>query len=531
MSRRPRPRLPRYRTRHWLRARSASVFVSGLVLSAVIAAAAGGPADAATPPLPIPSDPRDALIAPQTGSAVAARPLPSLGIPQHPWMARNPNSNIHNDAYQSDSYDRPGPLGPDLSVVSTLVAAECASVTFDSRGRIVTVCVGPQQSTVRLMDPDSLATIASYDLPARQLGSFSFSNFSGGGYFYLDHRDRAVVSTFTGHLLWIAVGESSLRVVRDVDLSSVTGGSGIQSALPDWAGRVWFVTQSGVVGFVTSSGTVRTVRLPVAETIANSFAMDESGGVFIVSTHALYRFDVRRDRPSITWRAPYDRGSRIKPGQVSQGSGTTPTLIGSAASPGGGKVAITDNADPQMQVLVFNRGKAGPGKPSCRYPVFTPGRSSDENSLISIPGALLVENNYGYAGPIEGAVVGRTPDTEPGLIRLNLDRAGRCTLSWSNTTVRIPTLVSKASLGTGLVYAYTKPAADELPWAGPALPALAPDAWFFSAIDLRTGRQVWSRFVGSAIGFNNNYAPVSIGPDGAAYVGTIGGLVRLAPRD
>ena len=61
--------------------------------------------------------------------------------------------------------------------------------------------------------------------------------------------------------------------------------------LPDWSNRIWFVTQEGTVGFVGPDGRTRTRRLP-GEVIANSFAIDESGGVFVVSDHALYRFDV-----------------------------------------------------------------------------------------------------------------------------------------------------------------------------------------------------------------------------------------------
>ena len=172
-------------------------------------------------------------------------------------------------------------------------------------------------------------------------------------------------------------------------------------ALPDWHNNLWFVTVSGKVGLITPAGAVRSLALPTGETIANSFAMDESGGVFIVSTHALYRFDARSGKPIVTWRQRYDFGSRIKPGQVSRGSGTTPTLIGSAASKGGGSIAITDNADPRMNVLVFRRGKAGPGAaPLCRQPIFGAGTGSDENSLVSVPGGLIAENNYGYAGPI-----------------------------------------------------------------------------------------------------------------------------------
>ncbi|MCW2760319.1 MAG: hypothetical protein JWR85_520 [Marmoricola sp.] len=494
----------------------------GSVVSAAVAAA--------TPAVPIPSDPRDPVVQPFTGRAVTAQPYAAQQIPRNPHMAANELSNIHNDGYQTDAYNVAGPLGRDPKVSSTLFAAECASVTFDRRGRIVTVCVSPTGATLRMLDPKTLATLASHELPPREPGTFSFDNFSGGGYFYLDHQDRAVVATFTGHLLTLAEEGESFKVVRDVDLSEATGGSGIQSALPDWAGRIWFVTQSGVVGFVTPGNAVRTVHLPAGETIANSFAMDESGGVFIVSTHALYRYDVRGGRPVVTWRKTYDRGTRVKDGQVSQGSGTTPTLIGSASSPGGGSLAITDNADPQMNVLVFRRGKAGPGRtPLCRQPVFPAGQGSDENSLIAVPGGLVAENNYGYAGPRPAGASTRTADTTPGLVKVAVDYAkGGCHIEWRNTTARIPTVVSKLSRGSGLIYGYTHPSAAELPLTAPLPAALAPDAWFFTAFSARTGKQVWSRYTGSGLGYNNNYAPVSLGPDGTAYVGTLGGLLRIA---
>jgi hypothetical protein len=505
-----------------------------LALAALVAVAAPLAAHAVViPAVPIPPDPRDPVVQPFSGSPASEEPYAAQQIPRNPYMAANERSNIHNDAYQTDAYNVAGPLGRDPEVTSTMLAAECASVTFDRKGRIVTVCVSPTGATLRMLDPKTLATLASYELPPREPGTFSFNNFSGGGYFYLDHQDRAVVSTFTGHLLVIAEdgqnGEG-FEVVRDLDLSAATGGSGIQSALPDWAGRIWFVTVSGVVGFVTPDEVVHSMRLPVGETIANSFAMDESGGVFIVSTHALYRFDLHSGRPSITWRKAYDRGSRVKPGQVSQGSGTTPTLIGSASSPGGGSIAITDNADPRMNVLVFRRGKPGPGRvPLCRQPVFPAGQGDDENSLIAVPGGLVAENNYGYAGPRPAGASTRTADTAPGLVKVAVDfRRGGCHVAWSNTTARIPTVVSKLSLRTGLIYGYTHPAAAEMPTLAPLPAALAPDAWFFTAFSARTGRQVWSRYTGSGLGYNNNYAPVTLGPDGTAYVGTLGGLLRIA---
>jgi hypothetical protein len=499
------------------------VLVAGALLALTL------PAAAATPALPIPGDGRDALLTPFTGHAAVARPMPGVAVPEHPYMARNGASNIHDDAYQTDVYDGPGPLGHDLKVTSTLYAQECASVTFDSHGRIVTVCPGVTGATLRLIDPTSLAELASYKLPDRPPGTFSFTNFSGGGYFYLDRQDRAVVATFTGHLLVVAEQGDAFALVHDYDLTAHTGGTGIQSALPDWSGRIWFVTVGGRVGVLDPrTGALRSRQL-AGEAIANSFAIDESDGVFVVSDHALYRFDAGLF-PAATWRQVYDRGTRQKPGQVSVGSGTTPTLIGSASSPGGGSIAITDNADPRMHVVVYRRGRGGPGRrPLCDQAVFPAGQGSDENSLIAVPGGLIAENNYGYAGPAPSGGM-RSADTTPGLVRVDVDyRRGGCHVAWSNTTARVPSLVSKVSLRTGLLYGYTHPAASELPWQGPALPGqVAPDSWFLTAFDARTGRQVWSQLVGSGLGYNNNYAPVSLGPDGVAYVGTLGGLVRIA---
>ena len=50
----------------------------------------------------------------------------------------------------------PGPLGRDVQRVSTFFSADCGSVTFDSRGRIVTVCVGLGGPTLSMLDAKTL---------------------------------------------------------------------------------------------------------------------------------------------------------------------------------------------------------------------------------------------------------------------------------------------------------------------------------------------------------------------------------------
>ena len=500
-------------------------------LTAVVAVSLAAPAMAAPrPAVPIPDDPRGALLQPVVGTRSTEPAQHRPAVPQHPYLAADGDSLIHNDAYQTDTYDRPGPTGPDLVVSSTSsLIRDCSSLSFLPDGTALTVCIGVGNPQVKALDPDTLAEVARYDLPRRDKGLLpDTSNFSGG-YFYLDERGRLVVSTAENHLLWLRLDGDAFAVDREVDLSGPLGTQRIQSVLPDWSNRIWFVTQEGTVGYLGLRGEVRTRRL-AGEVIANSFAIDESGGVFVVTDHALYRFDVTDERPRVTWRKTYDRGSRVKPSQVSQGSGTTPTLIGRAGLPSGGWIAITDNADPRMNVLVFKRGKAGPGAtPVCKQPVFPAGEGADENSLIAVPGGLVAENNYGYE--LQKLAL-RQPTTTPGLVKIAVDYTdGGCHVAWSNDTARVPSSVSKASLGSGLVYAYTHPAADELAYRLPLpLGALAPDAWYLSAFSLRSGRQVWSRYVGSGLLFDNHYAAVSIGADGTAYVGTVGGVVRIADR-
>lgn len=55
----------------------------------------------------------------------------------------------------------------------------------------------------------------------------------------------------------------------------------------------------------------------------------------------------------------------------------------------GQNVTITDNADKQENLLVYN---AADGAPVCSAPLFTPGSSGPENSVI-------VANTYGYRYP------------------------------------------------------------------------------------------------------------------------------------
>src|SRR4051794_32542535 len=218
------------------------------------------------PVVPIPDLQRSSVPQFEGGTAVPnpvdGGPVP----PRNPFMAPNPRNNIHDDPYMSDTYRLSGPLGDGAEPSAYFPPGhECGSITFDSAGRIVTVCVGLERPVLVLMDPQTLQVLAAMPLPPRNVspGGNPFTDFSGGGYFYLDDHDRAVVPTTDRHILVVSItGAPGFEVSADYDLSgAVPQGEGIVSVLPDWSGRLWFVTRQGLVGTIDrASGTVRTMR-------------------------------------------------------------------------------------------------------------------------------------------------------------------------------------------------------------------------------------------------------------------------------
>ena len=127
----------------------------------------------------------------------------------------------------TDAYQRSGPLGKQLQTTSGAYSPSiCGSLAFDKAGRIVAVCpstfAAPQ---ARVFDPKTLDVLATYEMPdaPNPPGTLPFQNFTGGGYFFLDNKDRIWSATKTSHLFVLAERNNghSLVKVADYDLSKV----------------------------------------------------------------------------------------------------------------------------------------------------------------------------------------------------------------------------------------------------------------------------------------------------------------------
>jgi len=466
-------------------------------------------------------------------------PLDCLAYPQHPFLAPNGSSNMHCDAYMSDSYEVGGPLGLTPQVTRACYGTEWnlpVTITFDSLGRIIAyVNRWAEGSYIMLIDPDTLDDLAYYALPPQRSGDplHPLSDTSGGAYFVLDSQDRVIIADRDNAVQIIRYSdeESRFEMVRRYSLQSYVVpleraplGDRVQMALLDWEGRLWFTTRYGVVGAIApQSSLVSTIEL-VGEEIQNSFTIGEDG-VYVVSDHALYRLHADgTGKPVVDWRAEYDRGTQVKPGMIHQGSGTTPHLFGDL-------VAICDNAEPRMNVLFLRRSD---GDVVCQLPLFEDGRSATENAMPGLVRggpdgqeySLIVENNYGLVRTGMFDLGGCCAGSAGGVSRVDLVPDGKggytCEEVWSSAENSCST-VPKLSLSTGLVYLYAYSWPEGTPGHG--------YQYYFTAIDFETGKTVFRVPVGEGLWYFDMGAPVTLGTDGGtAYIGTMGGLVRIADR-
>ena len=480
-----------------------------------------------TTPTPIPPGPPTVLPY-YIGDAAKQHPLPPAQVPQDPFLGANPFNNVHNDAWQSDVYDIAGPLGRWPAMLSsTLQVARisnfpffvCGTLAFDSRGRIVSTCLGPTESSLVLIDPYTLDVLAYKHLTVAANPQAGYGN----AYMSLDDHDRAVV-TQTDHVLVFEqtgpMDKPQFKDPIDYDLSPWVSSQefpndNIMSLMPDWQGRLWFATRhSGLVGVFDPVTETVLGTLRLGGEISNSFAMT-ADSAYVVTTKAMYRLTAGPDgTPRVVWRSEYQNIGVKKPGQLSAGSGTSPTILDD-----GKYIAINDNAD-QMHVVVYptavDHKAAEPvdQAPLCEVPVFQRGAGATEDSLIGLGRSLIVANEYGY---IFDPLTPKSSPTVPGIARVDIDPNGKgCSLVWTNDQVAAPQVGPKMSTKTGLIYFYTQ----KYDQAGL-------EVYYWTAVDFRTGAIVWEQQVGTGSQFNSYVPGPAIGPTGALYVGLYGGLVSL----
>lgn len=329
-------------------------------------------------------------------------------------------------------------------------------------------------------------------------------------------------------------------------------------------GRIAFATELGVVGVVPRQPARMTaealqvlslngdacadeaVEDDQLESVSNSIAADEQGGIYVVTSAAQYRVDAPNGAaPILTWRATYPTddaagGTGIGGGgRLGVGSGSTPSLMGT--DPTDDRfVAITDGRD-LMHVILLWRDEIPDGwqpiaegydpRIACEFPVTfgDPDAESSlsEQSLLIRGNSVVVVDNYQQLDPVLGQfppqfapysqLLSGLPGNQPtGLQRIDWNSTTRtCEEVWGNPDISIPNGIPSMSAATGLIYGIGS----------------RDGVWTLEGIDFETGEAVLTVPTTGFPSNNSFYAATQVGPDGSVWTGNFGGITRFEQCD
>lgn len=448
-------------------------------------------------------------------------------LPPNPYMGPTGTATSHGDSGSSDATPLPGPGTGPIDVATVDVGAVCPSILLGYDGYPVALCtrVADVRPVVMLLDPATGEQLASMELTSGSL--------FGGVYGYLDEEDRMVLVDGNDELLRIGHrrdGEGwALQVDQRVSLAgAIPTDDEVTSVTPGYHGEVWFATAGGVVGTVEGDdGSVSTTPLPPGERITNNIS-SAPNGTAVASDHALYLFGVGSDgRPVQRWRHAYDRGPARRPGQLGWGTGSTPTFFG--PTDGADYIAIVDNADPEVHLVVVGVEGDRAGERICAPVVLQEGGPGSENSPIGAGRTVVVTSTYGYTYPRLPADAGPSqPASAPfegGMTRVDVrsDNSG-CDIEWDAEVASVA--VPKLSTSDGTILTVTRaPDAD----ANGAAPTAGHLRYASTVISAEDGRVLASRDLPAGVPDPLQLAG-TVGPDQVLYQGTLGAILRITPR-
>lgn len=456
----------------------------------------------------------------------------SYNAQQNPYLGINSLATMHGDAQSSDATPFAGPGDPGVGgtwkVTFTNHWAACPTILAGQDGYIqalMTQFLGSdakvRKPKLAIIEPASGAQLGAMEIPTGAL--------LGGVYAYLDADSNLVMVDGTNALTWISHSQDGMKVwvSRRIDLTDamkLEPKDHVVGIVPDWHGRIWVASERGVVGLIDPKRNV--VRLTKLQQYSPTERIDNSisacpQGVSIITSYGIYMLgaDASTSKPRIIWSHSYDRGTKQKPGQLSHGSGATATFFGPNGSD---YVMLSDNADRQEKLIVY---RSADGSAVGEGPLFTPGASGTENSMIGVQNSIVGACTFGYP-------YAQYPDTKPayraqvapGMERWDVnDDASGITLKWRNNGI-YSAAVPRLSTADNLIYTCERPRGPAGVLTGPVV--------YACAIDIDSGRVVHRqrlpRLANLLAGGDPSQMVGVIDKHGVWWQGTIGGIYRIS---
>ncbi len=449
----------------------------------------------------------------------------TYNAPANPYLGPAGAATMHCDAQASDATPLSGPgipaSGGKWNVKTIPLGGACPTILSGADGIIQILCTKVLSSDLIGLQPN-VTTMSSDGTVLNDL-NLPKGALLGGVYAYVDNENRMVLVDGTSTLIRVThdTDGRNLRIDQRVDLSSVLQGDQVVGLTPDWQGRVWIASKKSLVIVVDlERGLIRATPLrqfSSDENVDNSISSSPDG-VNVITNYGIYQLTAGADNaPRIVWAHSYDRGTHRKPGQLSWGSGASPTFFGPS---GGEYVMLSDNADSQESAIVY---RVSDGELIGSAALFQAGKSGTENSMIGINNTVFGASTYGYPYPKypdgAGTSVPASAPFAPGMERWDVTDDG-LTQVWNRTDV-YSAAVPRLSVPDNLIYTCER---------RPTLIGTTGSNVHAVAIDPETGLTRYEQIIPglAAIGGIDTLEMVGLIKDGIWWQGTISGVIRIS---
>ncbi|NND95921.1 MAG: hypothetical protein HKN47_01175 [Pirellulaceae bacterium] len=462
--------------------------------------------------------------------------------PQNPFLADSPWPISHQNSYLQGSSSLPGPLRGDRFRVQ-YQDAEPGSITLaygpkDDRGN--RAIWGNSLKHIYKIDANGKKWIYAVRQPRRRpirsalSGAYCLVDCDGVFYTANLQTIEAFGDQCVGNSL------SGIRKLRQFNIPACQVQSDSEKIIGlnmTYDGFLVFVTSHGTVGVLSRDLKCQSfVRTGKNERVSNSLAVDEDGGIYVVTTKYMYRFQWDDAGLTTRWKAPYKTADQDFPGRFGAGSGTTPSLMGVGDQD---KFVVICDGQRLMHLLLYWRDEIpadwcpiDPRNP--RLAAETPirfgdretSRSSTEQSvLVSGYDAAVVSNDYGQIRRrpksrtmtdfLRAYLSGHEHIRPYGVEKFSWDPiCRRLTSTWANRCLSCPNAIPTMSRATMQMYFIGN----------------RERTWTLEAVDWNSGASNFFLPLGNKQRFNSYFSGTQIGTSGDIVTGTFTGLLRISPE-
>ena len=454
---------------------------------------------------------------------------------------------MHGDGGQTGNTDYPGPLGHDTAITSG--ANTINMMLWSADGSLIagygnaSAGLPPPRGIVDI-DPKTYQIYAAWYPPGNETLGLAYMA-------YMQDTDNILLSTKEGNVYVVhrevCKGSPFFTTIRNVNLRSVLQPwEYLLNTMYDTAGNIWF-TSGGIIGGgdppqnSTTFGYIKPDGAIVKRRVKDQMV---ENGIAVIGMHVFmatgpsgkantseatgYMWGLEASGSSelnVMWKVPYDSGAGGKPGEIARGTGATPVVLDDKF------VVITDNADPQVSLLVYHQKtqESEEDQLVCSVPLFKPGKSNNDNAALAhFDGetfGVMIQNNYG-APPVRLSNPGvpfvlngpwnDMSSMAGGMSRVDVTPDGKCSTRWeSDLAVKAVSILSTKS---GLLYSSVQDTERA---------AKGEYIWYLAAVDWLTGETVYKFRTGMGGTYNDNWSEGTLGPDGTFYQSVLAGVIGV----